>query len=294
MMKKKDRIKMEEPAKNELLEVKNDNTVELNQKVEVKPEIKETAKYKKNQGKSESKIIFLKEKLEKLTLEIGVIKEQLASEEGVKNEKMVVESEAVKPFEKENIVAFVNKSTNTELDEIDYKKVDDFINSQSRLNKWFDRKVEYTGNQTSIVCDDIPVLREWESGKSGKGIAFTRLENKLGLVQLKNDGVIGLLLSPMLDERYSLHDINDQVERIKEALEKSNFKESDVIMAFGGGVGFDWGEIIKPLRDKYTIQFIENNMLKRKWFVEIISDNSDKTNDNKTEPRKLKFTPIGQ
>jgi len=293
-MKKKDRIKMEEPAKNELLEVKNDNTVELNQKVEVKPEIKETAKYKKNQGKSESKIIFLKEKLEKLTLEIGVIKEQLASEEGVKNEKMVVESEAVKPFEKENIVAFVNKSTNTELDEIDYKKVDDFINSQSRLNKWFDRKVEYTGNQTSIVCDDIPVLREWESGKSGKGIAFTRLENKLGLVQLKNDGVIGLLLSPMLDERYSLHDINDQVERIKEALEKSNFKESDVIMAFGGGVGFDWGEIIKPLRDKYTIQFIENNMLKRKWFVEIISDNSDKTNDNKTEPRKLKFTPIGQ
>lgn len=293
-MKKKDKIKMEEPAKNELLEVKTDNTVEPNQKVEAKPEIKETAKEKRSQEKSEAEIIFLKEKLEKLALEMGVIKEQLASEEGVKNEKIVVESEAVKPPEKDNMGTFVNKKIITESEEIDYKKVDDFINSQSRLNKWFDRKVEYTGNQTSIFCDDIPVLREWESGRNGKGIAFTRLDNKLGLVQLQNDCVIGLHLSPMLDERYSLHGNDEQVERIKEALEKSNFIESDVIMAFGGGVGFDWGEIIKPLSDKYKIQFIENNLLKRKWFVEIVNNDYEEKTDYIIADRKLKFTPIGQ
>jgi len=294
-------MKKEEPIKKEQPEIKANSKVEKNQIATSKSGIWKTAKDKKNQGKSESKIIFLKDKLEKLTLEIGAIKDQLASEEKAIKEKMPIEKEAIKFPEKEKlIVETVNNETITndkiitEMEQIDYKKIDDFINSQSRLNKWFDRKIEYSGNETSIVCDDIPVLREWESGKSGKGIAFTRLENKLGLVQLKNDGVIGLLLSPMLDERYSLHANDEQVERIKEALEKSNFEESNIIMAFGGGVGFDWGEIIKPLSDKYSIQFIEKNLLKRKWFVEIVTDNSDDKKDNKPAFSTLKFIPIGQ
>lgn len=309
MKKKDEETKKGTSAQNNELKTKAEAKVEPNPAVTTKTEPKvkeetvkkETVKKDKAHETFMSEISSLKEKIEKITSEIGDIKKQLTSEQKTNKEEMIIKKEVVKPRPKEeltpkeeSITTITNEKTDTMMEEMDYKKVDDFINSQSRLNKWYDRKIEYTGNQTSILCGDIPIIREWESGKSKKAIAFSRLENRLGLVQLQNDGVIAVHLSPMFDEGFGLHENQVLIDKIKDVLDMVKFKESEVIMALGGGLGFDWQEIIKLLADKYTIQLIENNKLKRKWFVEVINQNADENANNKDKTESLKFTPIGQ
>ena len=309
MKKKDEETEKGTPAQKNELKAKAETKVEPNPAVTTKTEPKvkeqtvkkETVKKDKAHETFVSEISSLKEKIEKITSEIDDIKKQLTSEQKTNKEEMIIKKEVVKPRPKEeltpkeeSITTITNEKTDTTMEEMDYKKVDDFINSQSRLNKWYDRKIEYTGNQTSILCGDIPIIREWESGKSKKAIAFSRLENRLGLVQLQNDGVIGVHLSPMFDEGFGLHENQVLIDKIKDVLERAKFKESEVIMALGGGLGFDWQEIIKLLADKYTIQLIENNKLKRKWFVEVINQNADENANNKDKTESLRFTPIGQ
>ncbi len=176
-----------------------------------------------------------------------------------------------------------------ENEEIDYKKVNAFINTQSKMNQWFMRPIVYSGERTEIEFEKIPVIREWESGKSTKAIAFTRMEDKLGLAQLQEDGVVGLHVSQPVNDDYVHLENTELAEKIEEALIKAKFTKKEVIKVFGGGTGFRGESIIKLLSDEYTIQCIENKQMKRKWLVEITEDNE---NDEKN--RSLKFTPMGQ